>query len=505
MKIKKSITRKLFAITSIVFIVFITTNLIVQSAFFEQFYIKWKKDNLEHNLVKFTSEYSLLQKSQDESSLISSFEDANSYKIIIRDKLGNLKYLTKNVDERKDSMKVRIMNQIMSEQIDNTGGLTKFKGETKPLIFITEENPQMEASIAGTIYDEKKDEIVFAFSSLQPVNEAVQVIKEFYFYFYIGALITILFLSFIYSNMIAKPLIKITKTAAKMAKLNFTEKCVVKSEDEIGALASSLNLLSENLNESLTSLKDANAKLEKDIEKEKKLTEMRKDFVAAVSHELKTPITLIEGYTLALNDDVLEGAEKQYFIDVIMDESRKMNNLVSDMLDLSQLESGNFKLVKEEFFIDELIKPVTKKFSSLLNEKNIKLNLNLIGNIKVTADWNRIEQVLTNYMTNAIRHAQDGGLITVSMINSEDTIKVEVENSGSSIEDTETNKIWDNFYKIDKSRTRKLGGTGLGLSIVKNIMLLHEGSCGVSNTEIGVKFYFILTKQLGCSNTINKI
>ena len=495
MKNKKTITRKLFTITSVVFIVFITTNLIVQSVFFEQFYIKWKKDNLQHNLVKFKSQYDLLQKDEDASNLISSFEEDNNYKIIIRDSLGNLKYLTRSVDERKDSMKVRIMHQIMSDAIENRGGIAKFKEEGKPLIFITEKNREMVISVAGILYDEKKDEIVYAFSSLQPVNEAVQVIKEFYFYFYIGALITILLLSLIYSNMIAKPLIKITKTASKMSKLDFTEKCVVKSEDEIGDLAVSLNLLSENLNEALTSLTDANTQLEKDIEKEKKLTEMRKDFVAAVSHELKTPITLIEGYTMALNDDVLEVEEKQYFIDVIMDESKKMNNLVSDMLDLSQLESGNFKLVQEEFFLHELVKPVTKKFSSLLNEKNIKLELDLIQNIKVNADWNRIEQVLTNYMTNAIRHTGDGGFINVTMINREDNICVEVENSGNKIDEAETIKIWDNFYKIDKSRTRKFGGTGLGLSIVKNIMLLHSGSCGVENTEKGVKFYFILKKQ----------
>ncbi len=495
MRSKKSITRKLFAITSIVFIVFITTNLIVQSAFFEQFYIKWKKDNLEHTLVKFKSEYGLLQKSQDKISLISHFEEDNNYKIIIRDSLGDLKYLTKTADEKKDAKTVMIMHQIMSEQIENSGGIAKFQQEEKPLIFITRENRDMVVSVAGLLYDKNKDETVYAFSSLQPVNEAVQVIKEFYMYFYIGALVTILLLSFIYSNMIAKPLIKITKTASKMANLDFTEKCQVKSEDEIGALATSLNLLSENLNESLTSLKDVNAQLEKDIEKEKKLTEMRKDFVAAVSHELKTPITLIEGYTLALNDDILEGAEKQYFIDVIMDESRKMNSLVSDMLDLSQLESGNFKLTKEEFNLHELLKSVTKKFSSLLNEKQIKLGLTFIQNIKVNADWNRIEQVITNYMTNAIRHTKEGGSITVTMIDNEDTVCVEVENSGDKIDSSESNKIWDNFYKIDKSRTRKLGGTGLGLSIVKNIILLHGGSCGVENTEIGVKFYFILAKQ----------
>jgi two-component system sensor histidine kinase VanS len=495
MKSKRSITRKLFAITSLVFVIFITTNLIVQSVFFEQFYVKWKKENLEHNLVNFRNEYNSIKKGEDESTLISSFEEDNNYKIIIRNSLGNLKYLTRTIDERKDSMKIRNMNQIMSEEIENLGGIIKLKERGKPLIFITKQNREMVLSVAGILYDEKSDEIIYALSSLQPVSEAVQVIKNFYFYFYIGAIITILLLSLIYSNMIAKPLIKITKIASKMANLDFNEQCIIKSEDELGNLAASLNLLSKNLNESLTSLKDANTELEKDIEKEKKLTEMRKDFVASVSHELKTPITLIEGYTQALNDDILEGEEKQYFIDVIMDESKKMNNLVSDMLDLSQLESGNFKLVQEEFFLHELIKPVTKKFSSLINEKNINLELNLIENIKINADWNRIEQVLTNYMTNAIRHTDAYGSITVTMINREDTICLEVENSGSTIDADETIKIWDNFYKIDKSRTRKLGGTGLGLSIVKNIILLHGGSCGVENTEKGVKFYFTLTKQ----------
>ncbi|MGH4117711.1 ATP-binding protein [Clostridium sp.] len=495
MKSKKSITRKLFTITSIVFTIFITTNLVVQSQFFEQFYIKWKKDNVKDNLVKFKSQYILLKNDVDEVNLINSFEEENSYKIIISDSSGNLKQLTTVVDARNDLLKIRLMIQIMSDKIKNTGGATKLIKQGKPFVFVTGGNREMVVSVAGMLYDKNKDETIYVFSSLQPVNEAAQVIKEFYLYFYIGAIVTILLLSFIYSNMIAKPLIKITKTASKMANLDFTEKCQVKSEDEIGALATSLNLLSENLDGALTSLKDANTKLEKDIEKEKKLTEMRKDFVAAVSHELKTPITLIEGYTQALNDDILEGEEKQYFIDVIMDESKKMNNLVSDMLNLSQLESGNFKLVKEEFFLHELIQPFTKKFSSLLNEKNITLKLNLIQNMKVNADWNRIEQVLTNYMTNAIRHINNGGVITVRMIEKEDTITVSVENTGSEIEVTEIVKIWDNFYKVDKSRTRKLGGTGLGLSIVKNIMLLHGGSCGVENTEMGVEFYFVLTKQ----------
>lgn len=295
--------------------------------------------------------------------------------------------------------------------------------------------------------------------------------------------------------MITKPLIEINKVATKMAKLDFSEKCNVKSEDEIGNMASSLNFLSENLNEALTSLKEANVKLEEDIEKERKMEKARREFVAAVSHELKTPISLIDGYAMALKDNIFGEEEKDYYLDIIIDEGRKMGSLVNDMLDLSNLESGSFKLTREEFDICNLIKFTLKKYKNIIKEKAVKVELNLLENIMVYADWNRIEQVITNFITNALRHVNENGTIYVGMIDKGNTISIGIENTGSRIPEEELSKIWDKFYKVDKSRNRKLGGTGLGLSIVKNILTAHRYSFGVENTDRGVKFYFIVKKM----------
>jgi signal transduction histidine kinase len=302
-------------------------------------------------------------------------------------------------------------------------------------------------------------------------------------------------LSLVYSKMIAKPLVKINRSATKMANLDFSEKCTVRTQDEIGNVAASLNFLSENLDNALTSLRNANAKLEQDIEKERNLEKMRKEFVASVSHELKTPITLIDGYAVGLKDDVFEGKEKDFYLDVIIDEARKMGHLVTDMLDLSQLESGNFKLILEEFNLKELIIFTLKKYETLITEKLARIETSLIDNVRVNADWGRMEQVFTNFITNALRHVNENGTISVSMIDKGEYISVEVENTGSHMPEEEMDKIWDKFYKLDKSRNRKLGGTGIGLSIVKNILTLHGYSYGVCNTVDGVKFYFDVPKM----------
>jgi signal transduction histidine kinase len=219
---------------------------------------------------------------------------------------------------------------------------------------------------------------------------------------------------------------------------------------------------------------------------------MRKEFVAGVSHELKTPISLIDGYAEALKDNIVDAEDRNYFIEVIIDESRKMNNLVIDMLDLAQLESGTFKFEKEYFKLDELIFTTLKKYKSIFEERGIKFKENLIKEIQVYSDWERIEQVVTNFITNAIRHTKANGTITVEMSIRENKVFVSVENTGSNIPEDEITKIWGKFYKIDKSRNRKLGGTGVGLSIVKNILTKHGSEYGVENTDSGVKFYFSL-------------
>lgn len=492
-KINKSITWKLFIVTALVFIIFISTTLLVQSLFFEKFYVSKKEAGLKNGIEKFKVSYNKTKDNEAVIQLIKDFEENNNAKIAILDNYQNLKFIVKSSNEKADNARIRIINDVIRSWTMNSDIMEGMKKQDKTITKIASKKSNEVRTIVMATSDNKKGDVIFAISSLQPVNEASTVIKEFYFYFYIVAVVLIIVLSFIYSNMISKPLLKLNETASKMAVLDFSQKCHEQREDEIGNLSNTLNFLSENLDEALTSLKGANTKLEKDIEKERALERMRKEFVAAVSHELKTPISLIEGYAEGIKDGIFEGSDKNYYIDVIIDESKRMGNLVYDMLDLSQLESGNFKLVKEEFFIYKLIESIVKRFSALIEEKHIDFKMNLIEDIKIYADWRRMEQVLINFITNAIRHTGKQGYIKIAMEKSENNKSlIYIENSGEKIPEEEMDKIWDKFYKIDKSGNRKLGGTGVGLAIVKNILMLHGYECGVENVNEGVRFYFIL-------------
>lgn len=493
MKVKQSIAKKLFLITAIVMIIFILIAILIQSLFFKGFYMMRKKNQIKSGLVKIEQSCIKAKSDEDVISVINNFEGSSQYKVLILDANGALKYLSNSNYEREDIFKFGYIRALVLSLNENNL-LSNIKNKNDIITYTTDARFIKTRSLVCAKYIKERNEFLILIGSLQPVNEAMIVARQFYMYILAGGVLIIILLSFVYSSIVSKSLIKINKTAAKMADLDFSEKCEVKSEDEVGMLAASLNTLSENLQNALGSLKQANAKLTEDIEKERNLEKMRKEFIAAVSHELKTPISLIEGYTEGIKDGVFDKNETGNYLDLIIDESYKMASLVEDMLDLSQLESGNFKLVKDEFNLDELIKTTIKKYSVLMNEKNINLKCSLIDNISVTADWDRIEQVMNNYLSNAIKHTGNDGNISINMLDEGSDIRVEVINTGIIIPDCEMENIWEKFYKIDKSRNRKLGGTGIGLSIVKNIMILHGGNYGVENTEDGVKFYFSLKK-----------
>ncbi|MFL0198371.1 ATP-binding protein [Clostridium sp. WILCCON 0269] len=494
-KIRKNITWKLFIVTALIFIIFISSTLTFQSLFFGKFYIGKKKSIIESSVKKFEISYNNAENDDEVTELIRKFEDNNNAKIVIMDNEGKMNYITKLDNKDYDEVRVKIIHDIIITWIRDSNLLDEMKKYDKPMTVITERKINGIRNIVTAVPDNKKQEIIFAMTSLQPVDEASSVIKEFYIYFYIGAVVLILILSLIYTNTVSKPLVKLNDTAKKMAMMDFTEKCNIKNEDEIGNLANTLNFLAYNLDKALTSLKKANTKLEEDIEKEREIDKIRKEFIASVSHELKTPINLIGGYAEGLKDDIFDSGEKDYYIDIIIDESNKMGNLVAGMLQLSHLESGVLKLDREKFFMDEFIVSVLKKFSKVIKDKNITINFHMIPKAKVYADWDRMEQVIDNFITNAIKNTEEGGDINFTIENKEsDKIIVAVENTGKNIPEEELNKLWNNFYKLDKSRNRKLGGTGLGLSIVKNILMLHGYDYGVQNTDIGVKFYFIMDK-----------
>ncbi|ANP80611.1 MULTISPECIES: sensor histidine kinase [Bacillus] len=335
-------------------------------------------------------------------------------------------------------------------------------------------------------------EYAFAIASLQPVNEAMLVLKDYYVYALIIVFLVIILLSFYYSKIIVKPLIKINRVTKKMANFDFSEKLPVTADDEIGGLSGSINTLSVNLKDRIDRLNVANTKLQQDIERERQLEKTRKEFISGVSHELKTPLSVIRSFAEGIKDGVSK--DTSYYTDVILEETENMNRLIVEMLELAKLESGTYKLDMTTFSIGELTQQVYTKLLFSMEEKHLQVNIDADPSILVKANRSRIEQVVVNLLSNAIRYTPDGEKIQVSIIEAEDTVKVEIENTGNPIPEESLEKIWDRFYRLDASRSRHTGGTGLGLSIVKNILDLHHAEYGVYNTTNSVVFYFNLQK-----------
>jgi len=335
-------------------------------------------------------------------------------------------------------------------------------------------------------------EYAFAIASLQPVNEAMLVLKDYYVYALIIVFLVIILLSFYYSKIIVKPLIKINRVTKKMANFDFSEKLPVVADDEIGGLSSSINTLSVNLKDRIDRLNVANTKLQQDIERERQLEKTRKEFISGVSHELKTPLSVIRSFAEGIQDGVSK--DTTYYTNVILEETENMNRLIVEMLELAKLESGTYKLEMSTFSIGELIQQVYTKLLFSMEEKHLQVDIHADSSLFVKANRSRIEQVVVNLLSNAIRYTPDGERIHVSVVETEDTVKIEIENTGNPIPEESLEKIWDRFYRLDASRSRHTGGTGLGLSIVKNILDLHRAEYGVYNTTNSVVFYFNLQK-----------
>ena len=275
-----------------------------------------------------------------------------------------------------------------------------------------------------------------------------------------------------------------------MAKLDFSQKYDVKTDDEIGELGKTINDLSQQLNRKIVELNEANEKLKADIEKEKKIDAMRKEFISSVSHELKTPIALIQGYAEGLKDNIVtEEEDKNFYCEVISDETEKMEKLVKGLLTLSQIESGSVNLENKIFNIVHLVEKIVNKYKPILKNKNINLIIEHDDKeLNVKADRSKIEQVLVNFINNAINHIDENGKLKIGLKDGQEKIRVSVCNTGSHIPKEEMDRIWDSFYKIDKSRAREYGGTGLGLSIVKGILELHNNAFGVLNKNEVLNF-----------------
>ena len=317
-----------------------------------------------------------------------------------------------------------------------------------------------------------------------------------------------IFISAILVSVISKkftePILELNSIAKKMVNLDFSHKYrITDTDDEINDLGKSINNMSDKLERTINQLRSTNIELEKDIEKKSKIDDMRKSFISDVSHELKTPIALIQGYSEGLLENVNSDEEsRKFYAEVILDETNKMDRLVKQLLELMKLEYGKREFNNTKFNILELEKEVVRKSKLLLDEKQTEVkikDMDKLSEIQVFADDFYIEQIITNYLTNAIKNVKeiDGEKyigIENQILKDKNKIRVKVFNTGENIPEEDLVRIWQRFYKADKSRNRASGGSGIGLAFVKAIMNNYNSEYGVINCDNGVEFYFDIDK-----------
>ncbi len=345
--------------------------------------------------------------------------------------------------------------------------------------------------------DEPTARYLFVMTSLQPVGEAVDILKKYFVYFAPMILVLVTILSMIYSRIVSRPLVTLNHAAARMANLDFTGGPGLNSKDEFGELSRNLEVMSQNLDTALQELTNTNDKLQAEMEEKRRSEQLRKELIANISHELKTPLGIVRGFAEGLQDGVAKDKKERY-LDHIVNETDRMNALIMDMLELSKFEAKAIQLKWSHFSMTRLVQNLADSFSQQMENRSIQYKLNHQEEHYVTADSRRIEQVILNLMSNAIRHAVENSVITITIDrDSSGKILTVIENMGMPIAETDLSRVWDQFYRIERSRDRKSGGTGLGLSIVKHILELHHSEFGVMNTNNGVAFSFTLYESRG--------
>jgi len=326
--------------------------------------------------------------------------------------------------------------------------------------------------------------------TFQSITDSIRIFNSFTILvgliFMIMAFITMYFISYTFTN----PILQINRIAEEISNLNFSNRVKIDSDDEFGDLGDSINRMSTQLEQNIRDLQKTNDRLAKEILYKSDIDKMRREFIASASHELKTPLSLIMGYSEALKLPDIDDVTKYEYLNIILDETNKMNKLVMDLLKLSQVENRKVDINMNDFDLRTLIEETNNMFGLITKEKGISIELKIQDYI-VNSDYSQLQTVLTNFINNAINHVDANKLIRISVETAKNkAIRVSVFNTGMNIPDDEIKNVWDSFYKLDKARTRSYGGQGLGLSICKATLELLGYSYGIINHDNGVEFYF---------------
>lgn len=481
--------RKQFAVVSCVLIAgTIVLCWFINNTFLEDYYIKNKQNVLmnAYNYInaasndgsisteKFDIEFQKISGKYNISFILLDAEtktlkaSANDYEILSRQLLNNL-------FDKGASSSIRVLE----------------KGETYEISIMLDDWTKTEYVEMWGFLDNGN---LFLFRNpLESIKESVKLANRFLAYVGIAAVFAGTLVGLWVSGKITKPIMELTKISERMIHLDFDAKYSGKSRTEIALLGHNINELSGILEKTISELKSANNELQRDIEKKNEIDEMRKEFLSNVSHELKTPIALIQGYAEGLKEGISEDAEsRDFYCDVIMDEAVKMNTMVKKLLTLNQLEFGNDTVAMERFDIVSLVRNYIQSSEILTKQKEISVRMEDYEPIYVWADEFKVEEVFMNYFSNAMNYALYEKVIDVKLQKEENKVRISVFNTGNPIPEENLAHLWEKFYKVDKARTRQYGGSGIGLSIVKAIMESLNQAYGVRNYDNGVEFWFEL-------------
>ena len=427
----------------------------------------------------------------DNLSKIESDNNITIYKLTVSFDKNSLylDYPSNLSEEKFQNIEDTIKEYYLTEKKD----LVSIKYKTNSYIVCKMFDPIIQSNYLD-LFARYDNSIIYIRLNMENISEIVNTANTFLLYISFLAMFEGAILMTLVSNKFTKPILKLSKIANNMANLNFKETYDEIREDEVGVLGDSMNKLSNNLQETISNLEKANQQLAEDLKEKEKIDEMRKTFVSDVSHELKTPIALIQGYAEGLKYSIADDESKDFYCQTIIEESEKMNDLVKKITSLSQIEYGYTKVELEKFDIKEILEYKLHTMQLLLEQNNIKLNTHLYSQI-VEMDLSLLDEILNNYLSNAINHISGNKILNISFENySNDKIKISIFNTGENIPENELENLWIKFYKVDKARTREYGGSGIGLSIVKAILDNVNQEYGVLNKENGVEFWFTLKK-----------
>ena len=476
--LNQSVRVKMTLMLIIIMTSVIALSVLVNLTMLKTYYTVKEKKTIKESYVQLQK---IFKKDTVRENEVDEIAKKYNYRIVISNSTGSRAYSS----EGQNSVMYKGLWNIMNNNLDKISDEINKQGYA----IMTNSNKSMGTSINLIGYLDGDFTVIIS-TPMESIQTSARLSGQFTMYVGLILIICGAIAMYLYSRQFTKPIEDMAKAANQMSHLDFDMKVPTGSDDELGRLGNSINELSSKLELTISELKTANNELQKDIEQKVQIDEMRKEFLSHVSHELKTPIALIQGYSEGLKDNILDDEEsKEFYCDVIADEAKKMNRMVQKLLTLNQIEFGNNQVNMERFDITEMIRNMVESSKILVEKQGVTIIFDE-PEMHVWADEFMIEEVVNNYLSNARNHVTDGGIIKVSYCQNGNNLRVKVFNTGNHIPQEDIDKLWVKFYKVDKARTREYGGSGIGLSIVEATMKAHGRDYGVANVEGGVEFYF---------------